>query len=347
MDKPKPRAERKPKPKLVMVTAAGSATFTPDQLARMEEAAELTCVRRVTPMSREDLGRVLAGAHVAGLTPRVRTELDAATIAAFPDSLRGLAVFATGVDYIDLEALAARGIALAHLPDYSAPAVAEHALGLMLTLSRRIHLSRDRVMGRVPKGTSVRGWELGGKTLGIVGMGRIGSRVAKLAQAFGMRLLATDPRRRAIPGVSVRWVKLATLLRESDVVSLHMPTSWGAPPLIGAAELRAMRRGAYLVNTSRMRLVDEAAVVASISAGHLAGYAVDDVIQDRRAAARLLREGRIIETGHTAWYSQESLDRGIEEWVKNAIGLAVGSPRNIVPFGPEAPAADELGQDAG
>lgn len=314
-------------PRVVVVTAAGRDTFSQHHVERLQAAADVTFCRRTERMSPAELAAVLADADYAALTPRTLPPLDAAAVARLPRSLKGIAVFATGVDFADLDALERRGIVLCNLPDYSAISVAEHTLGLMLALSRRIHLSRDRVMGRVPPGTSVRGWELHGKTVGVVGVGRIGSRVARLAAAFGMRVIACDPRR---PVADLEYVDLPTLLSESDVVTLHLPTRWNAPPLIGMAELRRMRPGAVLVNVARADLVDESAVVRAIAAGHLRGYAVDDILRDRVAAARLVEEGRIVETGHTAWYSQEALDRGYEEWVRNVIALAEGAPRNVV-----------------
>ena len=313
---------------IVMVTVAGKATFDADQVARLQAAGEVVFRAACGAVGRGDLTALLEGATVAGLTPRAVPCLDAATVASLPSGVRGLAVFATGVDFIDLPALAARGVALAHLPDYSAVTVAEHTVGLLLTMSRRLHLSRDRVMGRVPPGTSARGWQVAGRTLGLVGYGRIGRRVAPVARALGMRVLAADPRYRG-GDVAEAW-PLPALLATADVVSLHAPAVHGGPPLLGAAEIATLAPGALVLNTSRARLVDERAMVEAVRQRRVAGYAVDDRLADRAAAARLLAEGRIIETGHTAWYSDEALQRGLDAWVDNVIRLATGRPRNLV-----------------
>lgn len=318
--------------RIVMVSAAGKNTFSGEQVARLQQAGEVTFHEATAALDVGDLGLLLADATVAGLTPRSVPLLDAGIVAGLPASLRGVAVFATGVDFADLPALAARGIAVSNLPDYSAVSVAEHTVGLLLTLSRRLHLSRDRVMGRVPAETSVRGWQVAGKTIGVVGVGRIGQRVAAMAHALGMRVLAVDPRGHELGGV--RRCELDEVLASAEVVSLHLPAVHDGPPLLGRAEITALRPGAVVINTSRARLVDEAAMVAAVRCGRVLGYAVDDRLRDRDAAARLIAEGRIIETGHTAWYSQEALDRGLDAWVDNVTGLAQGRPRNLVVMPP-------------
>ena len=332
---PRPALRRGNLPRASIITASGPATFTASQRTRIEQAAETAFHRRTLALAPAELEELAAGAAVLAVTPRSVPRLGPSIIERLPRSLRGIAVFATGVDFIDLEALEERGIALANLPDYSAVSVAEHTLGLLLTMSRRIHLSRDRVLGRVPAGTSVRGWELAGKTIGIVGVGRIGRKVARLAQALGMRVVAADPQH---PEEGILTCELDELLAEAHVVSLHLPHDYAGRPLLRRPQLAAMRPGALLLNTSRAALVDEEAVVALVADGHLAGYAVDDRLADRSAAAALVAQGRILETGHTAWYSNEALERGLETWVGNMVALARGRPRNLV-----TPAAQAVG----
>lgn len=324
---PRPARRRGNGPRASIITASGPATFTASQRTRLEQAAEAAFHRRTLALAPAELEELAAGAAVLAVTPRSVPRLGPSVIERLPRSLRGIAVFATGVDFVDLEALEERGIALANLPDYSAVSVAEHTLGLLLTMSRRIHLSRDRLLGRVPAGTSVRGWELAGKTMGVVGVGRIGRKVARLAQALGMRVVAADPQQ---PEEGILTCELDELLAEAHVVSLHLPHDYAGRPLLRRPQLAAMRPGALLLNTSRAGLVDEDAVVALVADGHLAGYAVDDRLADRSAAAALVAQGRILETGHTAWYSNEALERGLETWVDNMVALARGRPRNLV-----------------
>ena len=312
---------------IVVVTAAGAQTFTPIQRERLRAAGEVAFHLRTGPIAARELAALADGADVLAVTPRSVPRLDGRVLAELPRSVRAIAVFATGVDFVDLDAAERRGIVIAHLPDYSAISVAEHTIALLLTLSRRVHLARDRVLGRVPAGTSLRGWEVHGKTMGIVGAGRIGTRVVPLAEALGMRVVIADRRHGD--------EQLADVLGAADVVSLHVPLAHEDPPLIGHDEIAAMRRGAYLLNVSRAGLVDEGAAIDAVAAGHLAGYAVDDRIRDRVRAGYLVDEGRILETGHTAWYSDETIERGIECWVDNVVALAAGRRRNVV-SGPHA-----------
>ncbi|WP_274648846.1 2-hydroxyacid dehydrogenase [Paenibacillus humicola] len=315
----------------VVITAKGRESFTPAQTARLERAGRVEYVRALDPIPPDRLASLLENADVAGLTPRSVPSIDEGWIRRLP-RLKGIAVFATGVDYIDTELLRERGIALRNLPDYSTVSVAEHTIGLLLTLSRRIHLSQDRVRGRVPAGTSVRGWELCGKTIGLVGLGRIGGTVAKLASAFGMRVIGFDPRQRNEEGVAA--VDMEELLASSDIVSLHYPSSWSGAQTFGAPQLERMKRGAYLINVSRAALVDDRAIIDAIDAGRLYGYALDDrfSLADDSRARKQIEEGRILQTGHTAWYSNEVIERGHDAWVDNIADLL----RGLVQAEPEA-----------
>lgn len=316
------------KPQLVIISARGEDSFTPDQVRRLRAAGRTTFHTRLRSLSHDELAGLLAGAEYAGITPRSVAEIDRDLIRRLPH-LRGLAIYATGYDWVDTAALAERGILLAHSPTYSTVSVAEHTIGVLLTLSRRIWLSDARVRGQVPPETSVQGFELRGKTLGMVGLGRIGTRVAALAGAFGMRLLGYDLHYRPVPGVSR--VALEQLLPESDIVSLHRSMGYREPPAFDAATLGCMRSGSWLVNTARAALVDEPAALAALESGRLRGYAVDDKVRDQQRAAPLVAQGRLLQTGHTAWYSAEALARGYAEWAENLCALAEGRPVNLVP----------------
>ncbi len=313
--------------RLVIISAKGKDTLTVSQQERLEAVAHVHYHQALEPLSVEALVELLQEADVTGLTPRSVPLIAQEWIDRVP-RLQGIAVFATGVDYIDMELLHERNILLSHLPDYSMVSVAEHTIGLLLTISRRIALSQDRIKGRVPQTTSLQGWELSGKTIGIVGLGRIGSYVAGLCKAFGMKVLGYDTKDVDLMGVEK--VNLEELLLESDIVSLHMPIRWKGQAMIGKPELKLMKEGSCLINVSRAALVDELSVVHAIESGHLKSYAVDDIFSLQDRASTLINEGRIIQTGHTAWYSSEVITRGYEGWVNNMIGLCTGQPVNLV-----------------
>jgi len=212
--------------KIAVITARGRDSFTEEQARRLEAVADVTFSAAEGPLPMDELVSRLDGMDYAGLTPRSVPVIDGSWLSRLP-RLKGIAVFATGVDHVDLEWLERHGVAVSRLPDYSTESVAEHAIGLMLAMSRRIHLSQDRVRGRVPSGTSVLGWELRGRTLGLVGLGRIGSRVAELARAFGMRVIGCDPAgvRKASSGW--RWMNC---LRPATSSACIFPPPGGAAP---------------------------------------------------------------------------------------------------------------------
>lgn len=232
------------------------------------------------PPPREELLKAVAGAEA--LITTVTDRIDEEVFDAAGDQLKVVANVAVGYDNIDLEAAAARGITVTNTPGVLDEAVADLTLGLMLATTRRV-VEADRFLrtGREwiwgPQGYV--GLDISaGASLGIVGLGRIGMAVAKRAQAFGMKIVATGSRATSeeaqqlgvIPAASV-----AELLPQVDVLSLHCPLTEENRHLIGAAQLQSMKPGSYLINTARGPLVDEKALVAALNSGHLAGAGLD------------------------------------------------------------------------
>jgi lactate dehydrogenase-like 2-hydroxyacid dehydrogenase len=327
----------------VVVSVQGEKTLPPEAVDRLEQVAEVTFVARDDRLSRSEASFAFRDAEVVAVTPKVAPVFDATLLDALP-ALRGIALYATGYDFLDLDLLAQYEVQLSVLPEYSTESVAEHAIGMLLSVAGRIHLANDRSRGQVPATTSLRGFELRGRTLGIIGCGRIGSRVAQLAQAFGMQVVAHDIDPKPVAGVA--HVERGELLATSDAVTLHCPMVFGAAPMIDAEALATMQRGAVLINPSRAALVDDAAVVASIRRGHLRGYAVDDTVFTDLGVGDLLREGRLLQTGHSAWWSDEVLDRGDRMWGEHIRALVAGAPLDLVGAG-ERSAAPAAGRPAG
>jgi lactate dehydrogenase-like 2-hydroxyacid dehydrogenase len=244
---------------------------------------------------------------------------------------------------VDVDLLSRRDVTLSVLPDYATGAVAEHALAMLMSLAARVHLANDRSRGLADSETSLRGVELGGRTLAILGLGRIGRRLATLAAGIGMRVVGADVDhaarvRAAATGVAV--TELDTALARADAVAVTASHRFEGPALLGPAELHAMRRGALLVNVGRRALVDTAAACAMLRAGRLRGYAVDDVVVDPAAAADLVEQGRLLQTGHSAWWRDEVLERGRLKWGEALLDAVQGKPRDVV----TAPAGAQEGQ---
>jgi phosphoglycerate dehydrogenase-like enzyme len=214
-------------------------------------------------------------AAVRAILTRGRGGISEALLARCP-ALAVIARAGAGLDNLDTAAAARRGIAVIHAPGANTNTVAEHTLALMLDLARGVTRSARAVAaGRWEERARYRGDELGGLTLGIIGFGSIGRRVAELATAFGMHVLVAEhPSRKDAPGPYQRF-PLHELLPASDVVTLHTPLTPATRNLIGAAELARMKRGALFVNTARGALVDMAALRPALASGVLGGFAAD------------------------------------------------------------------------
>ena len=229
-----------------------------------------------------------------------RARIGAAEMDAAP-RLRMIAVFATGYDKIDIAAARERGIAVCNVPGYSTEAVAQHTFALMLALVDRITEAASAPIGesalsRLP----LPRFCLGGRTLGIIGLGAIGRRVAQLASAFGMRVYAAE--HLGTIGGGISRLPLPQLLAESDIVSLHCPLTERSRHIINADAVERMKDGAMLINTARGALVDETALAAALRSGKLAGAAADVTeIEPTPADCPLRTAPNCILTPHVAW----------------------------------------------
>lgn len=247
------------------------------------------------------------------------------------ERVRLISVWGTGTDHIDLVACRARGVTVTNTPGVNANAVAEHTMALMLAVTRRIpRLDADVRAGQWPRTMLV---QLEGKTLGLVGLGAIGRRVAALAAPFGMRLLASthgsDGGRAA--AIGARHVPIETLLRESDVVSLHLRLSEETAGFLSRERLALMRPTAYLINTARAGLVDRNAFVDALRDGRIAGAGLDVFHEEPIAPGDpLLALPNVVLTPHDAGTTQEVIDVGLGRAVENVEHFLEGTPTDVV-----------------
>jgi phosphoglycerate dehydrogenase-like enzyme len=315
--------------RVVVLSRTGRAGLPEGVWKRLEQAADVSVVSREGAPSPAEAAGLLADADVLATTNRCLPVIDANLLDRVP-ALRHIVLYATGYDHLDLELLRRYDVALTTLPDYATVAVAEHGLAMLLALATRLHLANDRSRGTALPDVSLRGVKLAGRTVGVVGVGRIGSRLAGLCTGLGMEVLGCDLDpvacgRARNRGVEI--VALGELLRRSDAVALCASHTRGAPPIVGAGELARFRPGALLVNAARAALVDTPAAVAAVRARHLRGYAVDDVVVDPAGhESDLLDEGRILQTGHSAWWRDEALVRGARLWGERILAAVDGEP---------------------
>lgn len=255
-------------------------------------------------------------ADADALIVRNQTQVTAGLLAAGP-RLRVVGRLGVGLDNIDLEAARARGVRVVFARNANAVAVAEYVFAAMLAVSRRLAEATASVRAGGWDRRLFTGTELHGKTLGIVGLGDIGSRLAHRAQAFGMRVLAADPLATdssfAVAEFGVRRADLQTLLAESDFVSLHVPLTRETAHLLNGERLSLMKPGAWLINTARGGVIDEAALAAALRAGRPAG-AVLDVREQEPPGANdpLAALPNVILTPHVAGITHESQARTAE-----------------------------------
>jgi glycerate dehydrogenase len=263
-----------------------------------------------------------------------KVAFDRKTIESLP-ALKLIAVTATGHNIVDGAAAKERGVFVCNVPEYGTPNVAQHVFALLLELTTHVGEHSDGVRaGRWSKSPDWSYWEtplieLSGLTLGIVGYGRIGRAVAKIARAFGMDVIAT--RRRADEPADVETVDLEPLLRRSDVVSLHCPLMPETAKMINASRIALMKPTALLINTARGGLIDEPDLAKALNDGRIAGAGLDVLTSEPPAADNPLIAARnCVITPHIAWASRPARQRLLDITAENIRAFAGGRPRNVV-----------------
>ncbi len=283
--------------------------------------------------SASDVVDRLGGASIA-ITNKV--PLRAADIAQLPD-LKMVAIAATGTDQVDLAACHARGIVVSNIRNYSLVSVPEHVFTLILALRRNLRAyMADVEAGRWEKSSRFclldhPIGDLAGSSIGIVGYGALGRKVATLARAFGMKVLVTS--RSPVHEDGVAALPLDELLRAADVVSLHLPLTDQTRNMIGAAQLASMKRSALLINTARGGLVDEAALAQALHNGVIAGAGFDVLSQEPPVPTNPLLAVRLpgfILTPHVAWASAGAMQTLADMLIDNVEAFAAGRPLNCL-----------------
>jgi phosphoglycerate dehydrogenase-like enzyme len=266
----------------------------------------------------------------AALNIRGRTRFTADVLAACP-ALKHISIWGTGTDNVDLAAAAARGVTVTNTPGANAISVAEHTVGLMLALVKQI----------VPCDAAMRkgGWprnlvpQLRGKRLGLIGTGLIGGEVAGMARGLGMEVVAWTyhPKADWAARIGVRYVELDELLRTSDIVSLHLRATAEARRFLGRERLALLKPTAYVVNTARGALIDEAALVEHLRAGKIAGAALDVFETEPLPAGHPLAGlPNVLLTSHCAGMTPEANQIGLRMAVENIQHVVAGAPTHVV-----------------
>ena len=282
----------------------------------------------------------------------VHSNLNRAALDKLPN-LKFIATRSTGFDHIDLGHCRERGIRVSNVPSYGENTVAEHTFALILALSRNIHKAFVHTLAHDIPFEELRGFDLAGKTLGVIGAGRIGLHVIKIAKGFGMNVVAFDVRQEPLLAevLNFRYVSVDELLGASDIISLHCPYSPKTHHLINPDNIQRIKRGALLINTARGGLIDPAALTRALDEGILAGAALDvlegeELLKDERQILAqslaqdklrtlllnhsLLNRDNVVITPHIAFNSREAVQRILETTLDNLRAFLRGQPRNLV-----------------
>jgi len=268
-------------------------------------------------------------------------------------SLRFIATRSTGFDHIDLNACRQRGIAVSNVPSYGEATVAEHTFALILSLSRNIHKAYVRTARGDFNLEGLMGFDLKAKTIGVIGAGHIGLHVVKMARGFGMNVMVFDTKKDSFLEeiMMFKYAPLNELLANSDIITLHVPYNDKTRHLINMENIKTIKKGALIINTSRGGLIEPDALVRALDEGILGGAGLDvlegeDLIKEERELLSkdfaadnmkslirnhiLMKRDNVVITPHIAFNSREAIQRILETTADNIIGFLEGKPRNLI-----------------
>ncbi len=312
-----------------------------EHLASLFQSHEL--VMRDYSLQEEDLSSVRdAEALIVFISSKVTREV----LEQFPN-LKLVATMSTGFDHVDLQACGERGVTVCNVPFYGENTVAEHAFALLLAIARKIPQAVQRVREENFSVEGLEGFDLAGKTIGVIGTGHIGIHAVKIAKGFGMNVLAFDvyPREDAARELGFRYASMDELLSSSDVITLHVPYNKHTHHLLDRDAFSKVKRGAVLINTSRGGVVDTKALLWALDSGVLKAAGLDvlegEHLIGKRASSeeerellelneKLLEMENVLITPHNAFNTREALARIEKATFENVEAFLKGSPVNVV-----------------
>ncbi len=285
------------------------------------------------PGSSEEVIRRIDGAQIVVIA---EAQVSAVAIESCP-KLEMISLWSTGYNHIDVEAARRRGVVVCNVPDYAAHSVAEHAMAMALALAKRLPQADAHVRSGLFNWQAIRGVELYGKTVGVVGTGAIGSKFAALAQGFGCRVLATTlhPSPERAQRLGVEYVDLGTLLKESDMISLHVPLTPATKGMLGQAEFELMQKQPILINTARAGAIDPEVLLWALEEGKIQGAGLDVLWEeppdfDEPLYQRLLEADNVILSPHCGSNTAEAFRLLTDTCLDNIAHYLAGRPTNVV-----------------
>jgi phosphoglycerate dehydrogenase-like enzyme len=305
--------------------------ITPAQEERLRRHGEVVIFTGVPTRLEEIISR----AQGARILIASWTKINAQVLESLTQ-LKMISIWATGYDNVDVEAATRQGIRVAHVPGYATEAVAELCFGLMLAVVRKLlPADRDVRQEKQLNWNRFQGTELKGKVLGLLGTGAIGARVAEIAGAFGMQLIAHDPvpRRGLAESFQIQYLPLPEVLRRSDILSLHLPLDPDTKGFFSAKDFAQMNPRAIFINTARQAIVDQDALLGALESGQIAAAGLDDIDLSRESGRRLLELEQVVFTPHIGFHTAEAIAQKTDICFENVIQFIRGKPVNIVNAG--------------
>jgi D-3-phosphoglycerate dehydrogenase len=298
-----------------------------EHLERLRSLGDLE-VYNEPPKTSDELRKRIERADVviAGWTNLTKETIE------FSRKLKMISIWATTCHYVDLKAAEEEKIVVTHVPGYATEAVAEHTFALLLAAARRLRQADAHVRAGNFDWRLLAGVELHGKTLGIVGTGSIGCRVAEIAKVFGMRILAYDkyPNFKRAKEIGMQYVPFRTLLEESDFITLHVTLTSETEGLIGEEEINTMKKGAVIINTSQGRVIDESALAEALKSGKVSFAGLDVFSEEPPAKSNpLLRLDNAILSPHIGFHTVEAARRCTDICIDNVSKFLKGHPENV------------------
>ncbi len=283
------------------------------------------------PQSEDELVNRLKKTEIAILG---RSDVTSEVIIKLPH-LKMISLWATGYNYVDIQTAKEKGIIVTNVPSYATEAVAEHVFSLLLSFVRKISLADKHVKTGHFNWKEFRGVELAGKTMGIIGLGSIGSRVARISNCFGLNVIAftTHPTDEKAKQIGVEFSSFDEVLSKSDFLTIHIPLSSETENLLGFPEFSKMKNDAIIINTSRGQIINETALIDALKSGKIAGACLDVLANDPPEKKNpLLNFENVLLTPHSAFHTTEALRRCTDICIDNVEGFIGDKPKNVVNF---------------
>lgn len=310
-----------------ILVASGFVEFSQEQKQQLSSLGVVTLAKNNKEYSVDEFVALAKGADYVAFNPEVLGGFEGLyqkfeTILPQLPALKGIALGTTSFGYIPLDLIKKQGISVSHVPGYSRESVAEHTLLMMLGAAKRLFVTDRKT--QLDQFQLEEGFELANRTLGVIGLGSIGSRVAQLGRSIGMDVIAWDRKEKYLPGM--KQLPLDEVLSKADVISLHLSDNRETHQFLSKNKIKLLKRGAIVVNTASRELVDETAMAKALQKKQVDSYVFE---AEDLSTGPLANCPNAILLKCFSWYTSDSLERNKKIWVENITSIVQGNAENI------------------